>query len=309
MRATLRLVEDLDALRDSWERTPLVSRDLGSFDDVLSVDELQRILDGGVPLPSVRLFQNGGVIAPDRVARPRDPNARGAGVLVDSALVVSSVADGATLALEEVQSYSPTVARFAAAVTLETGYTTDCTSFVTRAGTLGAPAHYDPSSVFVRQVYGEKRWRLNAPPQWWPRQKWRPSIEIDTEPVLDVVLAEGDCLYIPRGYVHAGEATGVASVHLSIGVSAPTWGDFLVRLLRSAAGDDQSLRASLPAAFDPADRAEVFRERVADLAAVLEKLQWPDPPAGPAVVPGAGEYGPVALRAVLDGSYPRRNQT
>jgi lysine-specific demethylase/histidyl-hydroxylase NO66 len=290
-----RLVADLDQLRDSWERVPFVSRNLGDFADVFSVEEVQEILDRGVPLSAVRLFRGGRQIEPHSIARRRDPNARGREVYADPNKVLSAVGQGTTLVLEEVQSHSRTVAWFAADVARQTGHGTDCTAFVTPANHPGVRPHYDSTSIFVRQVHGEKRWRINAPPEPWPRHAWRAELPVDTAPVLHTVLTAGDCLYLPRGYIHAAEATDVASVHLTIGVDAPTWGEYLLGQLRIAMGDVESLRAGRPPAFAGGDPAVVFRERVADLALALDRLAYR---AGPPPVRPAGDPRPE-LRTVL----------
>src|SRR5262249_29117786 len=72
----LRLVDNLDTLRASWERAPFLSRGLDPFDDVFSIDTIQHILDGGAPVTSVRLFQGQGLVPAEHITRPRDPNAR-----------------------------------------------------------------------------------------------------------------------------------------------------------------------------------------------------------------------------------------
>ena len=42
------------------------------------------------------------------------------------------------------------------------------------------------------------------------------------EPVIDTVLRPGDALYLPRGYLHAAEALGDVSCHLTVGVHPVT---------------------------------------------------------------------------------------
>jgi ribosomal protein L16 Arg81 hydroxylase len=91
---------------------------------------------------------------------------------------------------------------------------------------------------------------------------------------LDVVLKEGQCLYIPRGYVHAGETTDEPSAHLSVGLRAATWGEVLRTLVAEAELRHEELRASLPPAFSTADLEEELRSRTALLAAELLAVRW-----------------------------------
>ena len=73
------------------------------------------------------------------------------------------------------------------------------------------------------------------------------------EPLLDVVLRPGDCLYLPRGYLHSATALGGVSGHLTIGVHAWTRYAVLERVLadlQAELAQDESWRASLPLGVD-----------------------------------------------------------
>ena len=45
---------------------------------------------------------------------------------------------------------------------------------------------------------------------------------------IDTVLEPGDCLYLPRGWLHSAVAQGGTSIHLTIGLRATTRHDLLV---------------------------------------------------------------------------------
>lgn len=278
MDSLLRLVDDLQVLRAAWEDHPVVSTGLGGFDDVFSVDQAQLLLSQ-LPLAAVRLFRDGRQLPAAAFARSAGRAGRGGDrSLVDGPALARHLRDGGTVVLEELQTYSPQVAAFAAGVSRATGYGTYCAAFLTPGRARGVAPHYDTASVFVRQVLGAKRWQVRAPVRRWPDREWTPGTDVDTTPVLDVVLREGDCLYIPRGFVHAGEATGQASVHLSVGVLPTTWGTVLNRLLATAAQDCEPLREALPPAFARVDRAALYRERLAALAGCLSRLEKTDVP-------------------------------
>ena len=57
-----------------------------------------------------------------------------------------------------------------------------------------------------------------------------PRLDELGDPLLDLTLEAGDCLYLPRGYPHAAETTDQPSDHLTIGLVAVTW----QRVLRKA---------------------------------------------------------------------------
>lgn len=312
MHSILRIISDLSALRAAWEREPFVSAGLGDFSDVFSAESAERLIASGVSLALVRMSLRGAALPAQRFSRPYDPNPRSKERLADVGKVTALLSEGATLVLEEVQSYSVPVASFAAAIARETGYQTDCTAFLTPPWSRGFDAHFDAASVLLRQVSGSKRWRIGAPPQRWPRRRCRPDDDIDTEQVLDVVLKAGQSLYIPGGFVHVGETADESSVHLSISLRTVSWGEALQSVLATAAAKREELREALPPTFSELDPEEVCRERLAVLSEELSKIQWSDiaagtaprgvfPPAAAAYVPPA----PGALVAALDGGGSR----
>src|SRR6202012_3967375 len=93
-----------------------------------------------------------------------------------------------------------------------------------------------------------------------PPHEWR-----DEEPVAaaslptptDVHLEAGDVLYLPRGRVHAAEATSELSVHLTLGLHAPTLLMLATRMLNSLNQSDDRAHAQLPPRYlnDPDVRA------------------------------------------------------
>jgi hypothetical protein len=151
---------------------------------------------------------------------------------------------------------------------------------VTPAQSRGFDDHYDVHDVFVLQVEGEKRWRVHEPVHEAPLrdQPWtdhRAAVEAaaQTPAVIDTVLRPGDCLYLPRGYLHAATALGGVSTHLTFGVH--TWtrhhlAGELARAALAALADDSDSRASLRLGVhvgdvdDVVDEVELVRRRLAE---------------------------------------------
>ncbi len=110
--------------------------------------------------------------------------------------------------------------------------------------------------VFVLQVAGEKRWFIREPVLRHPTrdQPWtdrRAAVEQAAKqpPLLDVVLRPGDALYLPAGFLHAAQALGETSAHLTVGVHTWTRAHLLAELLRQLQGVE-SLREPLPLGVD-----------------------------------------------------------
>lgn len=271
------LVEDPAVLEDSWEREPFVSSPGGDMDAVLTVQDVQGLLEQGLPLSAVRLFQEGRQIPQSTFARRRVAGGRDRSGLADAAAVTAKVAAGATLVVDDLETFHPPLAAFAAELSKVTGYDADCTVFLTPSGrSRGLAPHQDPVSGFLRQLHGSKRWRVSPGQERWPARRtgYDAGGTPDRAPQLDVVLKEGQCLYIPRGYVHVGETTDGPSAHLSVGLRAATWGEVLRTLVAEAELRHEELRASLPPAFSTADREEELRSRTALLAAELLAVRW-----------------------------------
>ncbi|WP_329491458.1 cupin domain-containing protein [Kitasatospora sp. NBC_01246] len=292
MDSLLRLVDDLPTLETAWEREPFVSTGLGDLGDVFSLETAERLIHSSLPMSAVRLFRDGELVPPELVLRNRGSNPRSREKLADGTKVAEQVAGGATLTLEELQNHSPEVARFAAEVARETGYEADCTAFLTPPRARGAAPHFDLVGIFLRQLHGSKRWRVSAPVRRLPSRA-RPVAPSEVgEPVLDVVLKEGECLYLPRGFVHVGDTTDEPSLHLSIGLRGVTWERVLRSLLAGAGERFEPLREVLPPAFSDLDREALYRERVELLAKHLADADWSrisldglraeQPPAAPA---------------------------
>jgi len=302
------LVNDACVLAENWEQAPFVSTDLPSLSGVFSLEIIEQLIfSATLPLPCVRLFRGGAALPTGRLGRPAERGATTRERLADGPAVVAEVARGATLVVEELQTYCPQLARFTEALTARTGYGTYCAAFATPADSRGVDPHYDTASVFIRQLDGSKRWRVARPPQRWPVRECSSRTDVNTEVVLEVELRAGQCLYVPRGFIHSGVATQEASVHLSIGLVPPTWAALLRRLTETALADEP-FREALPYGFGAMDDAKLrvlLAERVAMLGERLDQLA--DGVAGTKALaqakpkPSDGPPAPGSLRAALAG--------
>ncbi|SEC08854.1 Cupin superfamily protein [Streptomyces sp. 2131.1] len=310
--------------RDIWARTALLTRRAGDFSDLFSagaVDEL--VSRRGLRTPFLRVAKNGATLPDASFTSPAGVGATIADQADDTALW-REFADGATLVLQALHRTWAPVGDFTAALAAELGHPVQANAYVTPPQNRGFDAHYDVHDVFVLQIEGTKRWIVHPPvhrdplrDQPWTDHRGAVAEAAGGEPYLDTVLEPGDVLYLPRGWLHAAEAQGEVSVHLTLGVHAWTRYALAEQLMRAALAelrDDPWMRGSLPLAVtDPAAEAAPVRERLrAALAGAdpaphfhrTRRAQARPAPLGPlaqlAAVDGLGPGTPVRLRDALE---------
>jgi len=265
---------------EHWSRTPLLSRaaDLPrGFDDLLSVADVDELVgERALRTPFFRTVQEGrGLPVPLRTVTAGN---RRIGDLVDSDALRAQHAEGATLVLQSVHRMHPPVGRFCRELASELGHATQCNAYITPAGDAqGFDYHHDTHDVFVLQVSGRKRWIVHEPVVQLPLpsqpQAGGHLVRDGAAPLLDVELEAGDCLYLPRGYVHAALTTDEHSVHLTVGVLSTTWFDVLGDAVTLAAGDP-AFRDALPVQPEQAlDELPDFLQRAAAWLAALPAEQ------------------------------------
>jgi hypothetical protein len=275
-----RLVTDVDALRAAWEREPLHSTGLGDFDDVFGLALADDLITGrGLRIPYLRMLHDGTYLRASRFTHRTGTAAGSADGVADPNAVLREIRAGATVVLRGLVRYCPPLADFCAALSGELGLATSAGAYLTPAGSRGAGPHYDPMSVLVRQLHGVKHWRLQEPPQRWPRQLPAPGERYDTPVIAELSLRPGESLYVPRGVVHDCWTTDEMSVHVTFSGDTPvTWADVLHDVLDQITDADPDLRAALPWRFadDPAALTDVAGSVLDHLRAALAAVDPAD---------------------------------
>lgn len=253
---------------------------LGDVDELLSVRGLRtpflRMAKSGQTLDE-RWFTTGGGV--------------GAGIAdqVADDEVFRQFADGSTIVLQALHRNWPPVIGFAQALAGDLGHPVQVNAYVTPPQSQGFAAHYDVHDVFILQVAGTKEWTVHEPVHRWPTrdQTWdRYAAQVaeraGTEPALSAILKPGDCLYLPRGYVHSAVAQGVVAAHLTVGVHTWTGLDLTRSLLDAALADltaGEEVRAPLPlgiAVDNPEGLHEAFapaRERLIEVLRAIDQAE------------------------------------
>lgn len=167
---------------------------------------------------------------------------------LDLVRVRNDFADGYTVVLDGVEQYVRAIASLSHSIEVELNFATKVNAYVTPPGSQGFVAHYDEHDVLILQIQGSKIWHLyngaDVPPHEMRRQV--PIDEAGLPSPTDLRLEVGDVLYLPRGRVHAAEATSEPSVHLTVGIHAPTLLALVTRELYSLSFSDDRVHTRLP---------------------------------------------------------------
>jgi Cupin superfamily protein len=214
--------------------------------------------DGLLPAPSavdelLELFRR--EPAAVRLVKGTDKKGSDNHLLADGSLDVSRIrdefADGYTIVLDAVERYVRTVGTVARSIEVELNFPVQVNTYITPPGQTGLAPHYDDHDVLILHVQGSKIWHLylgaDRPPREIQREKDK-AVDADSLPApTDVRLEAGDVLYVPRGRVHSAETTSEQSIHLTVGIHAPTVLLLAIGALYSQSWRDDRLNARLPA--------------------------------------------------------------
>lgn len=265
-----------DFLDRYWGRSPLhrAGADPSGFADLFSLDDVDRFVASSSPrLPTFRLVRDGRPLDPSRYTRRATVGGQPVTGLADPARIFEEHRRGATIVFQGLQRSCPPLTRFCRSLELDLTHAAQANAYVTPAGARGLGVHYDTHDVFVLQLAGTKAWTIHEPvlADPLPSQPWKGTAADAGPPILSVELQAGDCLYVPRGFLHAARAQEALSAHLTIGIVTTTWHD-VVRELIAGTAEEPELRRALPPGYagDQAALAAGVEEAVSRLRKWLD---------------------------------------
>jgi bifunctional lysine-specific demethylase and histidyl-hydroxylase NO66 len=267
-------------VRDHWAKAPLLRRGAGpgGFDDLLSLDDVDRILSTTAPrVPYFRMVKDGKPLPPSAYTKSGRIGSMPLSDLADPGRIFDQFAGGATIVLQGLQRYWAPLTAFTRDLELFLTHPVQVNAYLTPPASRGLGVHHDTHDVFVLQVHGRKLWQVWDAAVPFPlghQTKLPPGAEVPTEaPLVEAELAPGDCLYVPRGFRHAARTAETASLHLTVGMLTYNWNDLLREVL-DLATDETWFREGLPVGFadDPAALEASLAERVAELRRFLDKV-------------------------------------
>ncbi len=211
--------------------------------------------------PDIELVRGDGDVAPGEYT-----NAAGRIQPLD---VARHFDDGATVIFNQLHQRVPTLARLCAAIGRRFSSRVQTNAYLTPPDAQGFAAHWDTHDVFVLQINGTKQWsiydtRVRLPLRGQRFERGTPPGDVSDE----FELGPGSAVYLPRGVMHSARSTDQASLHVTLGLTAFTWAEFLVESVAAAALDEESLRRNLPRefareGFPAGERERLFREKLA----------------------------------------------
>jgi bifunctional lysine-specific demethylase and histidyl-hydroxylase NO66 len=273
-----------------WGQQPLLSPadDLpaGGFAELLDANAIDELVSKrGLRTPFLRVAKSGTTLA-DRAFTA--PGGVGAGIAdqVSDDKLVRLFADGSTLVLQALHRMWPPILEFCQQLAAELGHPVQANAYITPPQNQGFSAHYDVHDVFIVQIDGEKQWQIHRPvlesplrDQPWNDRKAAVEEAAREPAVIEALLQPGDCLYLPRGYLHAATALGGVSTHLTLGVHVWTRYALAEQLMHQALQNlaiDPAVRASLALGVDVADSSEIRTDVDLVAAALAEAIKHAD---------------------------------
>jgi ribosomal protein L16 Arg81 hydroxylase len=255
-------------LAEYWEQKPLslARGEDGRFDELLSAADAETLVcSSGIRYPAFRLVKAGEKLdlrdyTVDLAWRP----AAFTGA-AEVQRVLAEFEAGATIVLQALHLHWRPLAEFSRALEARLGHPIQANAYYTPRRSQGLPVHHDTHDVFVLQVAGEKRWLVYEPALELPLKDQRYSAELGEpgEPVDDLVLAPGDTLYLPRGWLHEALTSESDSLHLTIGVNVYTWLDAFKAALAACEHDVEFRRSVATDGRLGVDLVERLRGRLA----------------------------------------------
>ena len=224
---------------------------------MLTLDDVDSLVaTGGLRYPSLRIVREGESVPRSAYLTNHTTGGQRVPDAIDGAAAIRAFGEGATLVLQALHRFVPSVQSYCRALETFFGHPVQANAYLTPPGAHGLGVHHDTHDVLVLQLFGHKRWSLFAPTVAHPVPGYPSSKTYADpgEPERRLHLKAGDCLYLPRGIPHQARGEETASLHLTLGVRSPTWHELLERLLKQAR-ELPELRAPLPLGYALADAA------------------------------------------------------
>lgn len=188
------------------------------------------------------------------------------------------IRQGATLALNDIDSLTPALQRTAAAFETGLGGKAQANLYCSWHGHQAFRVHFDTHDVYAMHLHGRKDWRVYQCPIPAPirHPAFAAFSDAQHEEMKGALWAEltmepGDLLYLPRGWYHEALTATPGTFHIAWGVTHPIGVDVVSLLFERAVGDPLFRQSFEPLArtgpAGVAARLAAIGARLAELAA------------------------------------------
>jgi len=198
------------------------------------------IEDGNLSYPDLKVLDEHGEV------HPREYVPTGVDVFssrVSAAHVKRLLFKGKTVRLSRIQRFREDARVFLRALTDEIPGEIGINAYMSYGETVGLKAHYDPQHTFAVHLEGEKEWHFGGVVCENPTPNMRPLAADAVAETRVCVARSGDALYFPPGMWHYTR-TRSRSLHVTVGMHLPTWGQLLHAMVDKAADADPLLRST-----------------------------------------------------------------
>jgi len=234
-------------LEGQWEKEvshikgALTPAELKKMLDFKEVDS--RLMSGSVCSPDLQILRNGRAFDIQTIS----PLSRSA----DLDSLVKHYGAGGSFRWQHLENYFEGIAKIANDLRGEIGFPVRANGYFSPASSKGLAPHFDSSDIFVLQIGGSKEWRLYSDyaskvdiPLY--EDRFDPLRHQVTVKPREIMMEEGDILYIPKGHMHSAQTKSGMSVHVTFAVLSVSVVDLIGASLRKLARSEIELRKAVP---------------------------------------------------------------
>ncbi|HYY42522.1 MAG TPA: cupin domain-containing protein [Pyrinomonadaceae bacterium] len=259
-------------LASTWGRAHLhLKGQTGRFASLLPWAQLNAILQQHrLDFPRLRLARDGQSLPASAYLR-HFRNARRAGTIprLLAQELTAQLRQGATLVLDAVDELYEPLTDLAAKLERCFHEHVQINAYAGWRTSRGFDLHWDDHDVFILQVAGRKEWRIYGETRPAPLvNDVEPAPKPTDAPRWTGLLADGDLLYIPRGWWHVALPLDEPTLHLTVGIHNRTGLD-LLRWLVERMRSSELVRRDLPRFAGQAQQTAHAAALRAELSAAL----------------------------------------
>ncbi len=245
------------------------------YSEILNSNLIDHLLETGlIPCAALSVLKDGNEIHSDNWSAETNLRRRLSEV-ADINKLYGLLSTGHSLVINGAENIIPEVGRYVERLENEMKLRVQANIYITPPGNSAFGLHHDDHDVFVLQIQGRKLWSIynpviKLPSDIFPRGNYSKNDIGDAD--LQLVLEQGNMLYLPRGYVHSARCTDELSIHLTIGLH-PVCGFSLVKSLASDAELNELFRSSIPFEFDQGATIDLYtKEFKANLIEMIDSI-------------------------------------